>query len=136
MFIGVSVANVLTEAMIQSMNQDPIVFALANPNLEITYEHAMEWGVRVIATGRSDYPNQVNNMLAFLGIFKGALAVQATDINDEMKMAAVKAVSELVTAEQIERGMVIPNVFETDVTNDVAQAAIDSKVAQKIPSLI
>lgn len=135
-FIGVSVANVLTEAMIQSMNQDPIVFALANPNLEITYEHAMEWGVRVIATGRSDYPNQVNNMLAFLGIFKGALAVQATDINDEMKMAAVKAVSELVTAEQIERGMVIPNVFETDVTNDVAQAAIDSKVAQKIPSLI
>lgn len=118
------------------MNQDPIVFALANPNLEITYEHAMEWGVRVIATGRSDYPNQVNNMLAFLGIFKGALAVQATDINDEMKMAAVKAVSELVTAEQIERGMVIPNVFETDVTNDVAQAAIDSKVAQKIPSLI
>lgn len=135
-FIGVSVANVLTEAMIQSMNQDPIVFALANPNLEIIYEHAMEWGVRVIATGRSDYPNQVNNMLAFLGIFKGALAVQATDINDEMKMAAVKAVSELVTAEQIERGMVIPNVFETDVTNDVAQAAIDSKVAQKIPSLI
>ena len=135
-FIGVSVANVLTEAMIQSMNQDPIVFALANPNLEITHEHAMEWGVRVIATGRSDYPNQVNNMLAFLGIFKGALAVQATDINDEMKMAAVKAVSELVTAEQIERGMVIPNVFETDVTNDVAQAAIDSKVAQKIPSLI
>ncbi|GED19955.1 malic enzyme-like NAD(P)-binding protein [Kurthia gibsonii] len=135
-FISVSVANVLTEAMIQSMNQDPIVFALANPNLEITYEHAMEWGVRVIATGRSDYPNQVNNMLAFLGIFKGALAVQATDINDEMKMAAVKAVSELVTAEQIERGMVIPNVFETDVTNDVAQAAIDSKVAQKIPSLI
>lgn len=135
-FVGVSVANVLTEAMIQSMNQDPIVFALANPNLEITYEHAMEWGVRVIATGRSDYPNQVNNMLAFLGIFKGALAVQATDINDEMKMAAVKAVSELVTAEQIERGMVIPNVFETDVTNDVAQAAIDSKVAQKIPSLI
>lgn len=135
-FIGVSVANVLTEAMIQSMNQDPIVFALANPNPEITYEHAMEWGVRVIATGRSDYPNQVNNMLAFLGIFKGALAVQATDINDEMKMAAVKAVSELVTAEQIERGMVIPNVFETDVTNDVAQAAIDSKVAQKIPSLI
>ena len=135
-FIGVSVANVLTKAMIQSMNQDPIVFALANPNLEIIYEHAMEWGVRVIATGRSDYPNQVNNMLAFLGIFKGALAVQATDINDEMKMAAVKAVSELVTAEQIERGMVIPNVFETDVTNDVAQAAIDSKVAQKIPTLI
>ena len=139
-FIGVSVANVLTEAMIQSMNQDPIVFALANPNLEITYEHAMEWGVRVIATGRSDYPNQVNNMLAFPGIFKGALAVQATDINDEMKMAAVKAISELVTAEQIERGIVIPNVFETNVTNDVAQAvvqaAIDSKVAQKIPSLI
>lgn len=139
-FIGVSVANVLTEAMIQSMNQDPIVFALANPNPEITYEHAMEWGVRVIATGRSDYPNQVNNMLAFPGIFKGALAVQATDINDEMKMAAVKAISELVTAEQIERGIVIPNVFETDVTDDVAQAvmqaAIDSKVAQKIPTLI
>lgn len=126
--------------MIQSMNQDPIVFALANPNPEITYEHAMEWGVRVIATGRSDYPNQVNNMLAFPGIFKGALAVQATDINDEMKMAAVKAISELVTAEQIERGIVIPNVFETDVTDDVAQAvmqaAIDSKVAQKIPTLI
>lgn len=139
-FIGVSAANVLTEVMIQSMNQDPIVFALANPNPEITYEHAMEWGVRVIATGRSDYPNQVNNMLAFPGIFKGALAVQSTDINDEMKMAAVKAISELVTAEQITRGIVIPNVFETDVTDDVAQAvmqaAIETKVAQKIPSLI
>lgn len=139
-FIGVSAPNVLTEAMIKSMKADPIVFALANPNPEITYENAMEWGVRIIATGRSDYPNQVNNMLAFPGIFKGALEVQATDINDEMKMAAVHAISELVTEQQIEKGTIIPNVFEIDVTDHVAdavmRAAIHSEVAQKTISLI
>lgn len=139
-FIGVSAPNLLTEEMIQSMNADPIVFALANPNPEITYENALKWGVRVIATGRSDYPNQVNNMLAFPGIFKGALEVQATDINDEMKMAAVQAISELVTEQQIKEGTIIPNVFEIDVTDHVAdavmKAAIHSEVAQKTISLI
>lgn len=139
-FIGVSAPNVLTEKMIQSMKSDPIVFALANPNPEITFENALAWGVRIIATGRSDYPNQVNNMLAFPGIFKGALEVQATDINDEMKMAAVKAISELVTEQQITEGTIIPNVFEIDVTDHVAdavmRAAIHSEVAQKTISLI
>lgn len=122
------------------MNSDPIVFALANPNPEITYENAIKWGVRVIATGRSDYPNQVNNMLAFPGIFKGALEVRATDINDEMKMAAVQAIATLVTDEQVAKGTIIPNVFEIDVTDHVAEAvmraAIHSQVAQKAISLI
>ena len=139
-FIGVSAPNLLTEKMIQSMNADPIVFALANPNPEITYENAVKWGVRVIATGRSDYPNQVNNMLAFPGIFKGALEVRATDINDEMKMAAVQAIATLVTDEQVAKGTIIPNVFEIDVTDHVAEAvmraAIHSQVAQKAISLI
>lgn len=139
-FIGVSAPNLLTEKMIQSMNADPIVFALANPNPEITYENAIKWGVRVIATGRSDYPNQVNNMLAFPGIFKGALEVRATDINDEMKMAAVQAIATLVTDEQVANGTIIPNVFEIDVTDHVAEAvmraAIHSQVAQKAISLI
>ncbi|MBQ0140619.1 MAG: NAD-dependent malic enzyme [Kurthia sp.] len=139
-FIGVSAPNLLTEEMIQSMNSDPIVFALANPNPEITYENALKWGVKVIATGRSDYPNQVNNMLAFPGIFKGALEVRATDINDEMKMAAVQAISDLVTDHQIAQGTIIPNVFEIDVTDHVAEAvmraAIHSEVAQKTISLI
>nr|WP_102693836.1 malic enzyme-like NAD(P)-binding protein [Rummeliibacillus pycnus] len=121
-FIGVSVANVLTEQMIQSMNIDPIVFALANPNPEITYDHASEWGVRVIATGRSDYPNQINNMLAFPGIFRGALDVRASDINEEMKLAAVSAISSLITEQDLKSGRIVPEIFDTRVTDTVSNA--------------
>lgn len=133
-FIGVSVANVLTEEMIRSMNHDPIVFALANPNPEISYNHANEWGVRIIATGRSDYPNQINNMLAFPGIFRGALDVRASDINEEMKLAAVTAISSLITEEDLKNGRIVPEIFDERVTDTVARAvrlaAIASGVAR------
>ena len=89
--------------MIDSMNNDPIIFALANPNPEIAYDLAKEWGVKVIATGRSDHPNQVNNVLAFPGIFRGALDVRATDINEEMKLAAVHAIASLIDDMKLEK---------------------------------
>lgn len=133
-FIGVSVANVLTEEMIRSMNHDPIVFALANPNPEISYNHANEWGVRIIATGRSDYPNQINNMLAFPGIFRGALDVRASDINEEMKLAAVNAIASLITEQDLKNGRIVPEIFDERVTDTVARAvrlaAIASGVGQ------
>ena len=90
-FIGVSAPNILTEAMVGSMAADPIVFAMANPVPEIMPDAAKKAGVKVMGTGRSDYPNQINNVLAFPGIFKGALSVRARDINDEMKLAAARA---------------------------------------------
>ena len=99
-FIGVSVANVLTKELIECMNVEPIVFALANPIPEILPNIAKEYGVRVIATGRSDFSNQVNNILAFPGIFRGALDVRATDINDEMKLAATYAIASLNTCDR------------------------------------
>lgn len=136
-FIGVSVANVLTKEIIQSMKEDPIVFALANPNPEISYENAVKWGVRIIATGRSDYPNQINNMLAFPGIFRGALDVLATDINEEMKLAAVKAIASIITEKDLEEGRIVPEIFDKRVTEAVAEAvklaAVSTGVAQLKP---
>ncbi|HWI48068.1 MAG TPA: malic enzyme-like NAD(P)-binding protein [Rummeliibacillus sp.] len=136
-FIGVSVANVLTEQMIQSMNNNPIVFALANPNPEISYDYANEWGVRIIATGRSDYPNQINNMLAFPGIFRGALDVRASDINEEMKLAAVSAIASLITEKDLKDGRIVPEIFDVRVTDTVARAvrlaAISTGVARIQP---
>lgn len=133
-FIGVSVANLLTQDHIQSMNADPIVFALANPNPEITFENAKEWGVKIIGTGRSDYPNQVNNMLAFPGIFRGALDVRATDINDEMKLAAVNAIATIVSDVELSVDFIIPKSLDERVAKAVAQAvsraAIESGVAK------
>lgn len=133
-FIGVSVANILTKAHIDSMNDNPIIFALANPNPEITFENAKKWGVRVIGTGRSDYPNQVNNLLAFPGIFRGALDVLATDINDEMKLAAVHAIASLISEGELNEEYVIPKALDDRVAKVVAEAvakaAIDSGVSK------
>jgi len=133
-FIGVSKANLLTKAHIESMNHDPIVFALANPNPEITYENAKNWGVRIIGTGRSDYPNQVNNVLAFPGIFKGALEVRATDINEEMKLAAVEAIASLVAEDELSEEFIIPKAMDERVAIAVAkavgEAAIQSGVSE------
>lgn len=133
-FIGVSVANLLTKEMISSMNVDPIVFALANPNPEISPELAKEYGVRVIATGRSDYPNQVNNVLAFPGIFRGALDVRASDINETMKMAATYAIASIIKESELTTDYIIPNPFDERVAKDVAeavkQAAIKTGVAR------
>lgn len=133
-FIGVSVANLLTEAHIKSMANDPIVFALANPNPEITPDNAKAWGVRIIGTGRSDYANQVNNMLAFPGIFRGALDVRATDINEAMKLAAVEAIASLVTDEELNDDFIVPSSMDERVAGVVAKAvgsaAIDSGVSE------
>jgi len=134
-FVGVSVANLLTKAHIDSMNEDPIVFALANPNPEITYDNAKEWGVRIIATGRSDYPNQVNNLLAFPGIFRGALDVLATDINEEMKLAATKAIASLISEKELSDEYIIPKALDPRVADVVAKAVSDAAVQTGVSRL-
>ncbi len=128
-FIGVSAPGVLTEEMVRSMAKDPIVFACANPTPEILPEIAHKAGVAVMATGRSDYPNQVNNVLAFPGIFRGALDVRASDINDEMKLAAAYAIADLVSAEELKPEYVIPDAFDPRVGKAVAAAV--SEAARK-----
>jgi malate dehydrogenase (oxaloacetate-decarboxylating) len=121
-FIGVSVEGALTKSMIESMNPDPIIFAMANPNPEIMPHIAREAGAMVIGTGRSDFPNQVNNVLAFPGIFRGALDVRATHINEEMKIAAVHAIANLVNPTELNAEYVIPAPFDPRVAPNVAAA--------------
>lgn len=134
-FIGVSVANLLTQAHIESMNEDPIVFALANPNPEITYENAKAWGVRIMGTGRSDYPNQINNVLAFPGIFRGALDVRATDINEAMKLAAVEAIASLVSDEELAEEFIVPKSFDERVVEIVSRAVSGAAVESGVSEL-
>ncbi|KOS69009.1 malate dehydrogenase [Lysinibacillus contaminans] len=134
-FIGVSVANLLTQAHIESMNEDPIVFALANPNPEITYENAKAWGVRIMGTGRSDYPNQINNVLAFPGIFRGALDVRATDINEAMKLAAVEAIASLVSDEELSEEFIVPKSFDERVVEIVSRAVSGAAVESGVSEL-
>lgn len=134
-FIGVSAPHIVSQEMIRSMNEDPIVFAMANPIPEIEREDALKAGAKVIGTGRSDYPNQINNVLAFPGIFKGALQAQATEINDAMKIAAVKAIASLVSEEELDPEYIIvsaldPRVVEA-VSSAVAQAARESHVVRE-----
>ncbi len=133
-FIGVSVAGALTKEMIATMNEDPIVFAMANPTPEVMPEIAKEAGVKVIGTGRSDYPNQVNNVLAFPGIFRGALDVRATHINEEMKVAAVHAIANLVAEAELSSDYVIPAPFDPRVAPavaaSVAKTAMETGVAR------
>lgn len=134
-FIGVSVAGALTKEMVKTMNEDPIIFAMANPTPEIMPLEAKEAGAKVVGTGRSDFPNQVNNVLAFPGIFRGALDVFATHINDEMKMAAVEALAGLVTEEELNEDYVIPGPFDPRVAPAVAKAvaktAMETGVARR-----
>ncbi|SFM16972.1 NAD(P)-dependent malic enzyme [Salibacterium qingdaonense] len=134
-FIGVSVAGALTKEMLQSMNEDPIVFAMANPDPEIMPEEAKEAGASVIGTGRSDFPNQINNVLAFPGIFRGALEVNATHINEEMKKAAVYAIADLLEESELNSDYVIPAPFDPRVAPAVASAvaktAMETGVARK-----
>ncbi|MCI4059104.1 NAD-dependent malic enzyme [Bacillus cereus] len=138
-FIGVSAPNVLTKELVQTMNEKAIVFAMANPIPEIFPEDALEAGAAVVGTGRSDYANQVNNVLAFPGIFRGALDVRATDIIEEMKLAAAYGIANIITDEERNANYVIPNPLDKrvvpSVAEAVAKAAIDSGVAQitKIP---
>jgi malate dehydrogenase (oxaloacetate-decarboxylating) len=132
-FIGVSAPNVVTKEMIKSMNSKSIVLPMANPEPEIYPDEAIEAGAFIIGTGRSDFPNQVNNVLAFPGIFRGALDVRATDINEEMKVAAAKALAGSV-GEKLNRNYILPDAFDTGYTNKVVdavkKAAIDSGVAR------
>ncbi|MCM3595792.1 NAD-dependent malic enzyme [Metabacillus idriensis] len=134
-FIGVSAAGAVSGEMVQEMNKDAIIFAMANPEPEIMPEAAKAAGAVIVGTGRSDLPNQVNNVLAFPGIFKGALQVHATEINEEMKMAAVYAIADLITPSELEYEYVIPHAFDkrvaAAVSEAVAKAAVRSGAARK-----
>ena len=114
--------------MIKSMAKKPIVFAMENPIPEIMPDKAKAAGAYIVATGRSDYPNQINNVLAFPGIFRGALDVRASDINMEMKLAAAKAISELVTEDDIKNGIIIPSPFNKNVSRKIAEMVADAAV--------
>lgn len=133
-FIGVSAPGSLTQDMVRSMSKDPVIFACANPVPEIMPDLAAEAGAAVIATGRSDFANQINNVLAFPGIFRGALDVRASDINDEMKLAAAYAIADLVAEDELKPDYIIPSAFDKRVgpavAAAVAKAARDSGVAQ------
>lgn len=133
-FIGVSAGGAVTKEMVSSMNRDPIIFAMANPDPEILPADAKAAGAKVVGTGRSDYPNQVNNVLAFPGIFRGALDVRATTINEEMKIAAAYAIAELVDEDELGPDCVIPRPFDPRVAPNVAaavaKAAMNSGVAR------
>lgn len=133
-FIGVSAGNILTARDITLMNKDAIIFAMANPVPEIMPEEAKEGGARVIGTGRSDYPNQINNVLAFPGVFRGALDVRAAQINEEMKIAAAYAIAGLIEDKDLHEDNIIPSALDKRVApavaKAVAQAAIDSGVAR------
>jgi malate dehydrogenase (oxaloacetate-decarboxylating) len=133
-FIGVSVAGALTKEMVASMNPDSIIFAMANPDPEIMPDEAKAAGAKVVGTGRSDFPNQVNNVLAFPGIFRGALDVRATHINEKMKIAAVEAIANLINPDELNADYVIPGPFDPRVAPDVAaavaKAAMETGVAR------
>ncbi len=124
-FIGVSAPNIVTSDMVASMAKDPIVFAMANPTPEIMPEEAKKGGVRVMATGRSDYPNQINNVLVFPGIFRGALDAKATAITEEMKIAAAKAIASIVSDDELNEEYIIPGAFDERVARVVAKAVCD-----------
>ena len=125
-FIGVSAPGVVTTEMVKTMNKDAILFACANPTPEIFPDDAKAGGARVVATGRSDFPNQINNVLAFPGIFRGAFDVRAKDINDEMKLAASRALAELITEEELSEDYIIPKAFDPRVGKAVAAAVADA----------
>jgi malate dehydrogenase (oxaloacetate-decarboxylating) len=133
-FIGLSAPNMVTKEMVRTMAKDPIIFAMANPVPEIMPDEAKEAGAKVVGTGRSDFANQINNVLAFPGIFRGALDVRARDINDEMKIAAARAIASLISDEELNPEYVIPAPFDPRVGKAVAQAvakaARDSGVAR------
>jgi malate dehydrogenase (oxaloacetate-decarboxylating) len=121
-FIGVSAPGIVSKEMVSSMNQDSILFAMANPTPEIMPDLAKEAGAKVMGTGRSDFPNQVNNVLAFPGIFKGALEVRAKEINEEMKLAAAYAIASMIPDEELNDENVLPNALDKTVSDNVAEA--------------
>ena len=125
-FVGVSVAGALTPEMVKTMHKDAIVFAMANPTPEIMYDEAIEAGVRVMATGRSDFPNQINNVLVFPGLFRGALDARARDITYKMKLAAAYAIAGLISDEELKEDYIIPSAFDPRVAETVAKAVMNA----------
>ncbi len=134
-FIGVSGPNCVTAEMVSTMNKDSIVFAMANPTPEIMPDEAKKGGARVIATGRSDFPNQINNVLVFPGIFRGALDVCATDITEEMKVAAAKAIASIIDESELNEEYIIPGAFDKRVAEIVAKEVGDIAIKQGISKL-
>lgn len=131
-FIGVSAPGTMTREMVQTMAKDAVVFACANPTPEIFPDDAKAGGAAVVSTGRSDFPNQINNVLAFPGIFRGALDVRVSDINDEMKVAAAYALADLVSEEELTADYILPAAFDTRVKDAVAKAVADAAVKSKV----
>ena len=127
-FIGVSAPKMVTTEMVRTMNRDAVIFACANPTPEIFPEEAKAGGARVVATGRSDYPNQIKNVLAFPGVFRGAFDVRARDINDEMKLAAAEALAGLISDEELNENYIIPKAFDPRVGETVAKAVAEAAV--------
>lgn len=120
-FVGVSAPNIVTAEMVSTMAKDAVVFAMANPTPEIMPDEAKKGGAKVVATGRSDFPNQINNVLVFPGIFRGALDARATDITEEMKIAAVKAIADIIKPEELTEDYIIPGAFDERVADNVAR---------------
>lgn len=134
-FIGVSAPNIVSKEMVTSMNSDSILFAMANPTPEIFPDDAKNAGAKVIGTGRSDFPNQINNVLAFPGIFRGALDVRATEINEEMKIEAAHAIADSVSDEELNPNYIIPKAFNLDVQKRVAQAVKDAAIKSGVATI-
>ncbi len=131
-FVGVSAPGVVTAEMVSTMAEDAIVFAMANPTPEIMPEEAKKGGARVVATGRSDFPNQINNVLVFPGVFRGALDARATDITEEMKIAAVYAIADIIADDELTEDYIIPGAFDKRVAEHVAEAVAKKAVEQGI----
>ena len=131
-FIGVSSKDAVSKDMVKSMNSDAIVFAMANPDPEIMPQDALDAGARIVGTGRSDFANQINNVLAFPGIFRGALDAKATDINDAMKIAAVYAIANLVSEDELCESYIIPSALNKATSERVAKAVYDAAIESKI----
>lgn len=134
-FIGLSAGNLVTKEMVASMNRDAIVIAMANPIPEIMPNLAKEGGAKIVGTGRSDYPNQVNNVLAFPGVFRGVLDVRASDINDEMQLAAAKAIASLVSDDELSTEYILPKAFDSRVCEAVAKAVSEEAVKTGVARL-
>lgn len=129
MFLGVSAPNIVTKEMVASMAEKPIVFAMANPTPEIMPDLAKEAGAAVVGTGRSDFPNQINNVLAFPGIFRGALDCRAKEINEDMKIAASHAIADLVSPQELSAEYILPNAFDKRIGTAVAKAVMDAAIS-------
>lgn len=134
-FIGVSAPNLVSQDMVKSMKKNPILFAMANPTPEISYPDAKAAGAYIVGSGRSDFPNQINNVLAFPGIFKGALSVRASKINEEMKLAAAYAIADIISDEDLSAEYIVPSAFDKRVVPAVAKAVADAAIATGVAKI-